>query len=105
MLIVVLMIVGKLRGLNESLGELEILFNLVIEDKVCFKVKEVVVVICIGFKYFFDGDFIYRFVGRIIFGGIFVFVTVNIKVKGKDCFIIVNCEKMVISFMFVKEIK
>lgn len=50
MLIVVLMIVGKLRGLNESLGELEILFNLVIEDKVCFKVKEVVVVICIGFK-------------------------------------------------------
>lgn len=96
---------GKLRGLNESSGELKIPSNSATEDKICSKVKEAAAVTCIGSKQLPDGDSTYRFAGRTISGGTLVLVTVNIKAKGMNCSIIVNCEKMAISSMLVKEIK
>lgn len=96
---------GKLRGLNENSGKLDIPADAASEEKVCSKLKEAAAVSYIGSEHLPDGDSNYRFAGRTISGGTFVLVTVNVKASGKDCSITVNCEKMAISSMLVKEIK
>ncbi|XP_074613568.1 AP-3 complex subunit beta-2-like [Acropora palmata] len=96
---------GKLRGLNENSGKLDIPADAASEEKVCAKLKEAAAVSYIGSEHLPDGDSNYRFAGRTISGGTYVLVTVNVKASGKDCSITVNCEKMAISSMLVKEIK
>lgn len=96
---------GKLRGLNENSGKLDIPADAASEEKVCSKLKEAAAVSYIGSEHLPDGDSNYRFAGRTISGGTYVLVTVNVKASGKDCSITVNCEKMAISSMLVKEIK
>lgn len=96
---------GKLRGLNENSGKLDIPADAASEEKVCSKLKEAAAVSYIGSEDLPDGDSNYRFAGRTISGGTYVLVTVNVKASGKDCSITVNCEKMAISSMLVKEIK
>lgn len=96
---------GKLRGLNENSGKLDIPADAASEEKVCSKLKEAAAVSYIGSEHLPDNDSNYRFAGRTISGGTYVLVTVNVKASGKDCSITVNCEKMAISSMLVKEIK
>ncbi|XP_029197228.2 AP-3 complex subunit beta-2-like [Acropora millepora] len=96
---------GKLRGLNENSGKLDIPADAASEEKVCSKLKEAAAVSYIGSEHLPDGDSNYRFASRTISGGTYVLVTVNVKASGKDCSITVNCEKMAISSMLVKEIK
>lgn len=91
--------------MNENSGKLDIPADAASEENVCSKLKEAAAVSYIGSELLPDGDSIYRFAGRTISGGTFVLVTVNVKASGKDCSITVNCEKMAISSMLVKEIK
>lgn len=91
--------------MNESSGKLDIPADAVSEEKVCSKLKEAAAVSYIGSEHLPDGDSIYRFAGRTISGGTCVLLTVNVKASGKDCSVTVNCEKMSISSMLVKEIK
>lgn len=96
---------GKLRGLNESSGKLEIPSSQTSEEQVCAKVKEAAAVTYIGAAPLPEGAATYRFAGRTISGGTHVLVTVKVPSSGKDSLITVNCEKMAISSMLVKEIK
>ena len=98
-------IAGKLRGLNESSGKLDISADQVSEDQLSSKVKEAAAVTYIGATPIAEGASTYRFAGRTISGGTHVLVTVKVPAGGKDSSITVNCEKMAISSMLVKEIK
>ncbi len=96
---------GKLRGLNESSGKLDIPANLTSEEVVCSKVKEAAAVTYIGVTSTPEGASTYRFAARTISGGTHVLVTVKVPADGQGSSITVNCEKMAISSMLVKEIK
>ncbi|PFX34388.1 AP-3 complex subunit beta-2 [Stylophora pistillata] len=96
---------GKLRGLNESSGTVDIPANLNSEEMVCSKVKEAAAITYIGATSLSEGASTYRFAARTISGGTHVLVTVKVPVDGKSSSITVNCEKMAISSMLVKEIK
>ena len=105
LLIIVHPIAGKLRGLNESSGKLDISSNLSYEEQISAKVKEAAAVTYIGATPLPEGTTTYRFAGRTISGGTHVLVTVKVPTNGKDSSTTVNCEKMAISSMLVKEIK
>ena len=75
------------------------------EEQVCSKVKEAAAVTYVGAAHLPEGVSTYRFGGRTISGGTHVLVTVKVPASGKDSSITVNCEKMAISSMLVKEIK
>jgi len=96
---------GKLRGLNESSGKLDVSANIASEEQVCSKVKEGAAVTYIGSAPLPEGASAYRFAGQTISGGTHVLVTVKVPADGKGSSITVNCEKMAISSMLVKEIK
>lgn len=96
---------GKLRGLNESSGTVDIPGNLNSEEVVCSKVKEAAAITYIGATPLSEGASTYRFAARTISGGTHILVTVKVPVDGKSSSITVNCEKMAISSMLVKEIK
>lgn len=96
---------GKLTGLNESSGKLDISSNVATGEQVCSKVKEAAAVSNIGVACVSEGVSMYRFAGRTISGGTHVLVTVKVSADGKGSSITVNCEKMAISSMLVKEIK
>lgn len=91
--------------MNESSGKLEIPSSQTSEEQVCAKVKEAAAVTYIGAAPLPEGAATYRFAGRTISGGTHVLVTVKVPSSGKDSLITVNCEKMAISSMLVKEIK
>lgn len=91
--------------MNESSGKLDISSNLSFEEQVCAKVKEAAGVTYIGATPLPEGVSTYRFAGCTISGGTHVLVTVKVPTNGRDSSITVNCEKMAISSMLVKEIK
>jgi len=96
---------GKLRGLNESSGKLDIPNKLTSEEVVCSKVKEAAAVTYIGAASLAEAVSTYRFAARTISGGTHVLVTIKVPANGQGGSITVNCEKMAISSMLVKEIK
>jgi len=96
---------GKLRGLNESSGKLDIPSKLTSEEVVCSKVKEAAAVTYIGAASLAEAVSTYRFAARTISGGTHVLVTIKVPANGQGSSITVNCEKMAISSMLVKEIK
>ena len=79
--------------------------NLASEEVVCSKVKEAAAVTYIGATPLAEEASTYRFAARTISGGTHVLVTVKVPANGQGSSITVNCEKMAISSMLVKEIK
>ena len=79
--------------------------NLASEEVVCSKVKEAAAVTYIGATPLAEEASTYRFAASTISGRTHVLVTVKVPANGQGSSITVNCEKMAISSMLVKEIK
>ena len=89
--------------MNESSGKVDIPADVV--SDVSKKVLEAAGVTCIGASGLPDNETLHRFSARTISGRTHVLVTVKVPADGQASVVTVNCEKMVISSMLVKEIK
>jgi AP-3 complex subunit beta len=91
----------KLRGMNESSSTLDLPSDQCSRDQICSRVTEAACVTAVDL----DEEKTFGFAGKTVSFGTPVLVTVKVGDGGKSSSVTVNCEKMVISSMLVKEIK
>ncbi|XP_031565931.1 AP-3 complex subunit beta-2-like [Actinia tenebrosa] len=92
---------SKLRGMNETSLKLDLPSDRCTREEVCSRVKEAACVTPVDL----DDEKTFGFAGKTICSGTPVLVTVKVGEGGKGSSVTVNCEKMVINSMLVKEIK
>lgn len=91
--------------MNESASKVTVIETVCDPSTLTSRVTEAAAVASVGSPSVDEDTTVIRFAGQTYTDGVAVLVTIQLTNETRECRVVVNCEKMVIGSMLVKEIK